>query len=168
MCVCTLFSTNTPSLNLLTSYTKSLTCRLNELSARFFKHVAELGHHISENTYYRQHYAQRKAPVFKLLRGRFWGFQPHRGDMLHLWGWNLAWRSGLGRSAKFHPQFTKILLNFRILTYSLHNFYEICSVRSTFRDVLAIKIWMDLLKGLQSYGGFKLRQSGFSQIFRAP
>ena len=25
-------------------------------------------------TCYRQHCAQRKAPVFKLLRGRFWGF----------------------------------------------------------------------------------------------
>ena len=35
-------------------------------------------------------------PVFSLLRGRFWGFSPRRGDTLHRWGWNLAY-------AKFHP-----------------------------------------------------------------
>jgi len=33
-----------------------------------------------------------KRRLFKLLRGRFWGFSPSRGDMLHQWGWNLAWR----------------------------------------------------------------------------
>jgi len=45
-------------------------------------------------------------PVFSLLRGRFWGFSPRRGDTLHQWGWNLARRRGpkgpLLR-AKFHP-----------------------------------------------------------------
>jgi len=44
-------------------------------------------------------------PAFSLLRGRFWGFSPHRGDTLHRWGWNLAWRRG-PRSllhAKFDP-----------------------------------------------------------------
>jgi len=39
-------------------------------------------------------------PVFSLLRGRFWGFSPRRGDKLHWWGWNLAQRRG---PAKFHP-----------------------------------------------------------------
>jgi len=38
---------------------------------------------------YRQHCAQRNAPVFKLLRCRFWGFSPSRGDTLHRLGWNL-------------------------------------------------------------------------------
>jgi len=33
-------------------------------------------------------------PVFSLLRGWFWGFSPRRGDTLHRWGWNLAWRRG--------------------------------------------------------------------------
>jgi len=33
-------------------------------------------------------------PVFSLLRGRFWGFWPRRGDTLPRWGWNLAWRRG--------------------------------------------------------------------------
>jgi len=32
---------------------------------------------------------------------------------------------------------------------------------TTFQDALAVKIWMDLLKGFRSYGGFKLRESGF-------
>ena len=33
-------------------------------------------------------------PVFNLLRGQFWGFSPRRGNTLHRWGWNLAWRRG--------------------------------------------------------------------------
>ena len=37
-----------------------------------------------------------------------------------------------------------------------------------FQDALAVKIWLDLLKGLWSYGGFKLRVSGYPQIFSAP
>jgi len=41
-------------------------------------------------------------PVFNLLTGRFWGFSPHRGDMLHRLGWNLAWRRG-PLHAIFHP-----------------------------------------------------------------
>jgi len=39
---------------------------------------------------YRQHCEKRKAPVFHLLRGRFWSFSPRRGDTLHRWHWNLA------------------------------------------------------------------------------
>ena len=39
---------------------------------------------------YQQHCTQRKMPVFNLLRGRFWGFSPSRGNTLHRWGWNLA------------------------------------------------------------------------------
>ena len=34
--------------------------------------------------------------------------------------------------------------------------------------VLAVKISLDLLKGLRSYGGFKLMVSGFCQIFSGP
>jgi len=44
--------------------------------------------------FYQQHCTQRKAPVFKLLRGRFWCLSPCRGDTLHWWGWNLAQRRG--------------------------------------------------------------------------
>jgi len=59
---------------------------------------------------YRQHCALRKLPVFNVLRGRFWGFSPCRGDKLHRCVWNLAWRKGLKvpsfgplLHAKFHP-----------------------------------------------------------------
>ena len=40
-------------------------------------------------------------PVFSLLRGRFWGLSPRRGDTLHRWGWNLA--EGPLIHEKFHP-----------------------------------------------------------------
>jgi len=111
-------------------------------------------------------------PVFSLLRGWFWGFSPRRGDMLHRWGWNLAWRRG---HAKFHPHRCndkgvrppklKFLLRFdRNLehkrpagAYPLHNFHKICRVCTSFQAALGVKIWLDLLKGLWSYGGFKLR-----------
>jgi len=42
-------------------------------------------------------------PVFNLLRGRFWGFSPRRGDTLHRWGWNLAWRTVLSSMPNFTP-----------------------------------------------------------------
>jgi len=37
-----------------------------------------------------------------------------------------------------------------------------------FQDALAVKIWLDLLEGLRSYGGLKLMESGFPQTFSAP
>jgi len=47
----------------------------------------------------RQHSAQRKAPVFKLLRGRFWGFSPRRAtrctDGSETWHWGRDRRSPL-------------------------------------------------------------------------
>jgi len=50
----------------------------------------------------------------------------------------------------------------------LSHFHEICKFCTTFQNALTVKIRMDLLKGLRSYEGFKLRVSGFTQIFRAP
>ena len=52
---------------------------------------------------YRQHSAKRKAPVFKLLRSRFWGFLLCRGDTLHRLGWNLAWRRGSPPPCQISP-----------------------------------------------------------------
>ena len=46
-----------------------------------------------ERSFYQQQCAQCKPPIFNLLRGRFWGFLPCKGDKLHRWGWNLAWRT---------------------------------------------------------------------------
>ena len=51
--------------------------------------------------------------------------------------------------------------------YPLRDFYKICSVCTSFQDVLA-KILLDLLKELWSYGGLKLRGSGYLEIFSAP
>ena len=53
-------------------------------------------------------------------------------------------------------------------THPLRNFHKICRVSISFQDALGVKIWLDLLKGLRSYGGFKLRGSGFPQIFSTP
>ena len=52
--------------------------------------------------------------------------------------------------------------------YPLRDFHKICSVYTSFQDALSVKILLDLLEGLWSYGGFKLRGSGFPQIFSAP
>jgi len=52
--------------------------------------------------------------------------------------------------------------------YPLRDFHKICRVCTSFQEALCVKIWLDLLKGLWSYGGFKLRGSGYTQIFSAP
>jgi len=76
--------------------------------------------------YYRQHCAQRKAPVFKLLRGRFWGFSPRWGDTLHC-------PAG---------------------AYPLHDFHHICRICTPFQDVLAVKIFVGCAQGVMELWGF--------------
>jgi len=44
--------------------------------------------------------------------------------------------------------------------HPLRDFQQICRVCTTFQVALAVKICLDLLEGLWSYGGFKLRVSG--------
>jgi len=51
--------------------------------------------------------------------------------------------------------------------YPLRDFYKICSICTPFQDALSVNISLDLLKGLLSYGGFKLRGSGYPQLFSA-
>jgi len=46
-----------------------------------------------------------------------------------------------------------------------HKFYRVCT---TFRAALAVKIWLDLLEGLWSYGNFKVWVTGFSPNFSVP
>jgi len=41
--------------------------------------------------------------------------------------------------------------------YPLRDFHRICRVYTPFQNALAAKIWLDLLEGLWSYVGFKLR-----------
>ena len=50
----------------------------------------------------------------------------------------------------------------------LRDFHKICRVCTSFQHALGVKMLLDLLKGLWSYGGFKLRASGCPQIFSAP
>jgi len=52
--------------------------------------------------------------------------------------------------------------------YPLCDFHKIWRVCTPFQDMLAVKISLDLLKGLWSYGGFKLTGFGYPQIFSAP
>jgi len=51
--------------------------------------------------------------------------------------------------------------------YPLRDFHKICRVCTAFQDALAVKIWLDLVQALWSYGGFKLRVSG-SPKFSVP
>ena len=52
--------------------------------------------------------------------------------------------------------------------YPLRNFCKVYRVCTPFHDTLAVKISLDLLKWLWSYGGFKLTGFGYPQIFGAP
>jgi len=54
------------------------------------------------------------------------------------------------------------------VVYPLRDFHKICRVCTPFQDALGVKIVLDLLKGLWSYVGFKLRGSGCPEIFSAP
>jgi len=88
-------------------------------------------------------------------------------------------------SAKFHahrcndkgvgPQKLKFLLRFdqnvenkrSAGAYPLRDCHKICRVCTAFQVALAVKTWLDLLEELLSYGGFKLRGSGYPK-FSAP
>ena len=52
--------------------------------------------------------------------------------------------------------------------YPLRDFHKIRRVCASFQDALAVKTSLDLLKGLWSYGGFKLTGFGYPQIFSTP
>ena len=70
----------------------------------FWHHIIIL--YLPVSHYYWQRCAQLKPPVFNLLRGRFWGFSPRRGDTLHRLGWHFGTEDatfGHLLRAKFHP-----------------------------------------------------------------
>jgi len=52
--------------------------------------------------------------------------------------------------------------------YPLRDFHEICRICTCFHHSLAVKTWMDLLVGLRSYGGFKLRGTCFPNFLAPP
>jgi len=101
-------------------------------------------------------------------------FRPARGNTLHRWG--EIWYGGGDQQGCRTPKTEIFLLKFDqnvenkrpAETYPLRNFHKICRVYTTFQAALAVKIWLDLLEGLWSYGGFKLRGSGYPQNFSAP
>ena len=50
--------------------------------------------------------------------------------------------------------------------YPLRDFQKTCRVCTPFQDALGVKTWLDLLKELWSYGGFKFRGSGYTNFQR--
>jgi len=85
-------------------------------------------------------------------------FQPHRCN-----------NKGIGPpKLKFLLRFDQNL-EYKCLTeaYPLCHFHKICTVCTPFQDELAVEISLDLLKGLWSYGGFKLTGLVISK-FSAP
>ena len=125
--------------------------------------------------------------------GDFEVFRP--GEATRCTDWDEIWHGGVDGPllhAKFHPHrcndkgigplklkllrlYQNSEQNFKTLpkfeqgirpcgACPLRDFHEIQRVCTAFQD--AFKIWMDLLKGLRSYGSFKWRV-WFPQIFRA-
>jgi len=52
--------------------------------------------------------------------------------------------------------------------YPLRDFHKMCRVCTAIQEASAVKILLDLLKGLWSDGGFKLTGSGYPKIFSDP
>jgi len=126
---------------------------------------------------YRQHCAKRKAPVFKLLRGRFEVFAPQGRHVAPL-GVKFDAEEGTPPLCQISPP--SVQLKFLLIfdwnveynrptgAYPLRDFHKICRVCTPFQDAFAVIISLDLLKGLRSYGGFKLMVSGFLPNFQHP
>ena len=51
--------------------------------------------------------------------------------------------------------------------HPLRDFHKIHRICTPFQDALGVKMSLDLLKGLWSYGSFKLTKYGCPQIFSA-
>ena len=132
---------------------------------------------------YWQHCAKRRYLSYS--EANFEVFRP--AGVTHCTDEGKIWRGGGGPlHAKFHPHRCngksigppklKFLLRFdqnveyKCLAgaYPSRDFHKICKVCTPFQDTLAVKILSDLLKGLWSYGGFKLMGSGCPEIFSAP
>ena len=102
---------------------------------------------------YRQHCAQRKAPVFKLLRGRFWGFSPRRGDMLQRWWWNLAWRNGPSPAVHSSmPNFTPVGATTRVQDPKTENFTKFLNINAPQGRIPCV-----ISRNLQFVSRFKMR-----------
>jgi len=88
-----------------------------------------------------------------------------------LMGWNLAWWTwckGKGIDPKYWKSYWNFTKFWNFGVYYLRCFHETWRVCTSFQDALAFKIWMDLLKDLQSNGGYELRGWVFFQILVPP
>jgi len=112
---------------------------------------------------YRQHCAQRKPPVFSLLRGRFWGFSARRatgctdgvkfgteeGTKCQISPHRCNDKGVGSQKLKFLFRFDQNLEYKRPAgAYPLRDFHQICWVCTPFQDALAVKIWWDFLEEL--------------------
>ena len=91
--------------------------------------------------------------------GQTHGFHPHRCNdkgigplklkILQIFGQNVEYKRPAG-------------------AYPFCDFHKICRICTSFQDALAVKVSLNFLKGLWSYGHFNLTGSGCPQIFSAP
>ena len=129
-----------------------------------------------------------KGRLFKLLRGWYWGFLPIGAtcctDVCEIWHggvdcWSPPCQIYPNRYNNKGTPKRNFWWNFCWDLIKMWNINapvghipcvictKICSVCTPFQDVLPVKILLDLLKGLWSYGGFKLSASGYPQICSA-
>jgi len=135
------------------------------------------------NAINRQHSAQCKAPLSKLLRGRFEVFRPAGATRCTDGG--EIWHGSPLLHVKFHPHRCndkgirppklKFLLRFdQNVEYICGDGRIRCAILQNLRSLylvsgaLAVKISLDLLEGLWSYGGFKLTGSSYPEFLSAP
>ena len=127
-----------------------------------------------------------KCQLFNLLRGRFWGFLPHRCNVSprHVAPMGVKFGTEEGTfgpllRAKFHPHLCNdkgigpLKLKFLLIfgqnveykrpagAYPLCDFHKICRICTSFQDALAVKVSLNFLKGLWSYGRFNLTGSDY-------
>ena len=110
-------------------------------------------------------------PVFSLLKRPILKFFAPQGRHVAPIGVKFGTEEGTNRcnDKGVGPPKLKFLLRFdRNVEYKRPDFHKICRVCTSFQGALGVKILLDLLKGLWSYRGFKLRGSGCPQIFSAP
>ena len=144
---------------------------------------------VSRNTSLPPALHEAHATVFGSVGERFWGFSPHRGDTLHLWGdiwhggvdWSpprqisppsvQGWENGAGKKPR---KFNQIFAKFCHINAS--HWRILCTIFTKFSGIVGIFLLGHMLKfgeiqlrgsRFQSHGSFNLRGSGYPQIFSA-
>jgi len=94
--------------------------------------------------------------VFSSGGGQFWLFLSRRGDMLHRWGWNLAWRSMPYFTPSVHWWESGPCTIFRKFAWNIRNF--------TLGYTLKLKFKFE---GVQEVWGFKFERVQLPKKFSA-